>query len=185
MPEGWCDIEKQYAPKEHHMVTMYADEVDPHRTHEYTDLAMGVRADELQTPLQRLTLRGGREHRVPVPEPRLYPATRDRCGIQQAKARWSNTPTDYRARCSTNSSARLAVWGARSRIKDACPGLRMLMWKITPRSGSATSEGSDHQHRFSSFARWLPTSVTMLNYKDDNERFRRFHKTRFPTHMVM
>ena len=75
---------------EHHIVTMYADEVDPHRTHQYTNLAMGVRADELQGPVQRLTLRGGREHRVPVPEPRLYPAACDRCGIQQAKARWSN-----------------------------------------------------------------------------------------------
>ena len=133
MPEGWYGIKKQYGPKEHCIVTMYADEVDPHRTHEYTNLAMGVRADELQTPVQRLTLRGRREHRVPVPEPRLYPATCDRRGIQQATARWCNTPTDYRARCSTSSSARLTVWRARSRIKDAFPGLRVLMWEFTPR----------------------------------------------------
>ena len=62
-------------------------------------------ADELQGPVQRLTLRGGREHRgtvaaarqflsklafsVPGPEPRLYPAACDRCGVQQAKARTS------------------------------------------------------------------------------------------------
>ena len=64
-------------------------------------------ADELQGPVQRLTLRGGREHRgtvaaarqflsklafsVPRPEPRLYPAACDRCGVQQAKAR-TNQP---------------------------------------------------------------------------------------------
>ena len=62
-------------------------------------------ADELQGPVQRLTLRGGREHRgtvaaarqffsrlafsVPGPEPRLYPAACDRCGVQQAEARTS------------------------------------------------------------------------------------------------
>ena len=47
MPEGWYSIEKQNGPKEHHIVTMYADEVDPHRTHQYTNLTMGVRADDL------------------------------------------------------------------------------------------------------------------------------------------
>ena len=35
---------------------------------------MDVGAEKLQGPVQRLTLRGGREHRVRVPEPRLYPA---------------------------------------------------------------------------------------------------------------
>ena len=51
MPEGWYSIEKQNGPKEHHIVTMYADEVDPHRTHQYTNLTMGVRADESQRPV--------------------------------------------------------------------------------------------------------------------------------------
>ena len=53
---------------------MYADEVHPHRTHQYTNLTMDVGAEKLQGPVHRLTRRRGREHRVRVPEPRLYPA---------------------------------------------------------------------------------------------------------------
>ena len=56
------------------MMTMYADEVHPHRTHQYTNLTMDVGAEKLQGPAQRLTLQGGREHRVRVPEPPIYPA---------------------------------------------------------------------------------------------------------------
>ena len=38
LPKIWrCAL-----PNGHHIVTVYADEVDPHRTRQYTDLAMGV-----------------------------------------------------------------------------------------------------------------------------------------------
>ena len=53
---------------------MYADEVHPHRTHQYTDLTMDVGAEKLQRPVHRLTRRGRREHRARMPEPRLHPA---------------------------------------------------------------------------------------------------------------
>ena len=56
------------------MITMYADEVHPHRTHQYKNPTRDVVAEKLQGPVQRLTLRGGREHRVRVPEPPIYPA---------------------------------------------------------------------------------------------------------------
>ena len=60
--------------KKGHMITMYADEVHPHKTHQYKNPTMDVGAEKLQRPVQRLTLRGGREHRVRVPEPPIYPA---------------------------------------------------------------------------------------------------------------
>ena len=53
---------------------MYADEVHPHRTHQYKNHTRDVVTEKLQRPVQRLTLRGEREHRVRVPEPRIYPA---------------------------------------------------------------------------------------------------------------
>ena len=52
-------------------MTMYADEVHPHRTHQYTNLTMDVGAEKLQGPVHRLTRRGGLEHRVRVPELRV------------------------------------------------------------------------------------------------------------------
>ena len=50
------------------MIPMYADEVHPQRTHQYTNLTMHVEAEKLQGPVQRLTHRGGREHQVRVPD---------------------------------------------------------------------------------------------------------------------
>ena len=92
------------APKEHVISQAIHHGYQNALVHRPRDGCLG--ADELQGPVQRLTLRGGREHRgtvaaarqffsrlafsVPGPEPRLYPAACDRCGVQQAKERWSN-----------------------------------------------------------------------------------------------
>ena len=89
---------------------MYADEVHPHRTHQYTNLTMDVGAEKLQGPVQRLTLRGGREHRVRVPDHASIP-------LQCVRQRRQMTSTTKKTKKKRLARDRSTIWG---RALDNC-----------------------------------------------------------------
>ena len=95
--------------KESH-ITMYADEVHPHRTHQYKNPTRDVVAEKLQGPVQRLTLRGGREHRVRVPDHASIP-------LQCVRQRRQMTSTKRKTQKKRLARDRSTIWG---RALDNC-----------------------------------------------------------------
>ena len=86
---------------------MYADEVHPHRTHQYTNLTMDVGAEKLQRPVHRLTRRGRREHRARMPEQRLHPAAYNSHKPRSIQLAQASTPKAASRQPSVNTSSSL------------------------------------------------------------------------------
>ena len=103
---------------------MYADEVHPHRTHQYKNHTRDVVTEKLQRPVQRLTLRGEREHRVRVPEPRIYPAA------MRSSKRTDDSPQKKKKKpptCTRNSQTSRFVFCLTRRRQNLRP--EVLRWR--------------------------------------------------------